>query len=107
VLAAPLALASSQRARLERLAAAWDDEVRPLDTALAAARADMEAFVAEANRRGGARLADLQARAADFHDLSARIRERRSAHGAAALDILTPEQRAALAKAPLTAGGTR
>lgn len=105
LLTAPLALAPAQRARLESLAAAWQKESRPLNAEVAAASAELETFMAEAAERRGARLADLQARSATFRDASARLRERRAAHQAAALAVLTPEQRAVLMSAPLTAGG--
>ena len=106
LLTTPLALAPAQRTRLESLAAAWQKESGPLDAEVAAAGAELETFMAEAAERRGARLADLQARSATFREASVRLRERRAVHQAAALAVLTPEQRAALTRTPLTAGGS-
>ena len=107
LLAAPLALGPAQRKQLEGLAGAWDREAGPLDAAIAASRTEFEAFMAEAARRNGARLADIQAQSADLRELSAQLRERRAAHAAAALDVLTPGQRAALPVPPVPVGGVR
>ena len=107
LLSAPLALGPAQRTRLENLATAWQDEAARLDAEVTAAGAELDSFMGHAAQRGGTRLADLQARSAAFRESSARLRERRAAHQAAALEVLTPEQRAALTSTPLTAGGAR
>jgi hypothetical protein len=107
LLARPLGLAPAQRRSLERLAAAWDRESAPLNAAIAASRTDFEAFMAEASRARGARLADVRARAGDLGELSRELRARRAGHDSAALAVLTPEQRAALATPPISAGGPR
>jgi Spy/CpxP family protein refolding chaperone len=107
LLATPVALEPAQRRRLERLDTAWDREIEPLDAAIAASRTEFEAFMAEAAQRNGASLAEIQARSADVRELSAQLRERRAAHEAAALELLTPEQRAALPVPRMSVGGVR
>jgi Spy/CpxP family protein refolding chaperone len=107
LLATPLTLRPAQRQRLEELAVVWDRDAGPLNAAIAASRTEFEAFMAEAAQGHGARLAEIQARSADLRELSAELREWRAAHGAAALEVLTPEQRAALPVPLMPVGGMR
>lgn len=106
LLAAPVSLAPEQRRALEQLAAGWEDEQARMDAAIGAARETFDTFMAEAARGKGASVGEIQARSADLQELSAALRARRAAHGAAAMAVLTAAQRAALTKSPTTGGGS-
>jgi hypothetical protein len=102
-----LGLRPQQTARLQILDRGWRVDVESLETALRAASAEFERFVAEARKGGGASVPELQRRSADLQMLSAELRERRAAHSRQAIEILTDAQREALRREPVNTVGGR
>lgn len=107
LLVARLTLTSAQRAALTRLAADWAKESVAHENRVRAAGVEFEAFMVQAKEKGGASLAEIQARSTELREASGVFRERRNAHTAAALSVLTTGQRQALAGAATTEGGAR
>lgn len=107
LLAVRLQLTDAQRTALTRLAAEWAKESAAHEDSVRAAGAGFQAFMVQAKERGGAPLAEIQARSAELREASGTFRERRDAHGATALAVLTAGQRQVLTGAATTDGGRR
>ncbi|MFB3820080.1 MAG: Spy/CpxP family protein refolding chaperone [Candidatus Methylomirabilales bacterium] len=104
--AAELDLDGDQVARLRALASAWTADVAGLEAALRQAEAEFAEFAAAAKSGGGASLPEIRRRSGELQELSAELRERRSAHSSRALGVLTDVQRAKLrAEASHPSGG--
>jgi hypothetical protein len=98
-----LGLTVEQRARLATLDGTWSEEVRGLDRAVEAARAEFERFTREATPRG-ASLAEIQRQSAEYRELSAALRAARGRHAEAVRAVLTEAQRQSLARGLSTNG---
>jgi hypothetical protein len=103
-----LGLTAEQRARLAALDETWREEMRGLDRAVTAARAEFERFAGEASPRG-ASVAEIQRHSAEYRELSAALREARQRHTEAAQGVLAEVQRRSLARGRFTSvqGGGR
>jgi hypothetical protein len=108
LLAAGLDLSTTQRTALMHLAAEWDEESTGLEDRIRAARVEFETFMETTKQRRGASVAEIQARSADLREMSGILRQRSEAHRAAALAVLTSDQRQRLGGGPQTTqGGAR
>jgi hypothetical protein len=101
---ADLGLASGQVERLQALDLEWSERNRGLLASVEAAQAELSHFM-ETQGTGRANLAELERRSADFRELSAELRQRRTLHAEAAMDVLTEPQRRQLV--PATSPETR
>ncbi len=93
---AVLKLAPRQTARLEELDRDWIAQSGALQAAIKDASSKLDRFMAQAKSGGGASMQEVQRQSADLRALSAELRERRIAHSARAVEILTGAQRQTL-----------
>lgn len=102
ILAAGLELTVDQRRALDALARAWERDAAPLDRRVAAARADLQAFMAA--HQGRTTITELQDRSAELRAAGAELRERRERHSTASQNVLTTAQRDALRRVSASGG---
>lgn len=91
--AVALDLRGDQRVRLEALDQLWRWEISGLEATIRESEREFSAFMSEAQASRGARVQDIQQRAAEFGRLSAELRERRWHHSDGALRVLADWQR--------------
>jgi hypothetical protein len=104
LLASGLTLRAAQRHELEDLAGQWQRESAPLETAVGAASAEFDRFVASAQTAGRTSVTDLLQHSAELRELSAELRARRQVQSDSALAVLTDAQRR---QVQTTSGGMR
>jgi hypothetical protein len=105
LLARATGLSHDQRGALGELARDWEREEATLDRRLQAAREEFEQFMTAAQQKGRISVAEIQSTSAVLRDISAEMRERRTMHSEASMNVLTAVQRESIRRGAAPASG--